>query len=116
MPTEKHNTLQLSIVVPAYNEAESLPILLEQIQSVLKTHAYRAEVIFINDGSTDATAEVLDALSDRQTHQCLVRLIHFKHNRGKAEALMAASPSQQETSSLRWMPTSKTTPARSRSC
>lgn len=90
MPTENHNTPQFSIVVPAYNEAESLPILLEQIQSVLKTHAlHPAEVIFINDGSTDATAEVLDALSDRQTHRCLVRLIHFKHNRGKAEALMA---------------------------
>lgn len=91
MPTETHNTPQLSIVIPAYNEAESLPILLEQIQAVLKTHAYhRAEVIFINDGSTDATASVLDALSEtQQTQQCLVHVIHFKRNQGKAEALMA---------------------------
>ena len=91
MPTETHNLPQLSIVIPAYNEAESLPILLEQIQAVLKTHAYhRAEVIFINDGSTDATASVLDALSrTQQTQQCIVHVIHFKRNQGKAEALMA---------------------------
>ena len=91
MPTETHNAPQLSIVIPAYNEAESLPILLEQIQAVLKTHAYHhAEVIFINDGSTDATASVLDALSEtQQTQQCLVHVIHFKRNQGKAEALMA---------------------------
>lgn len=80
---------QLSIVIPAYNEAESLPILLEQIQVALKTHAYHcAEVIFINDGSTDATAAILDALS-METQPLPVRVIHFKHNRGKAEALTA---------------------------
>ena len=80
---------QLSIVIPAYNEAESLPILLEQIQVALKTHAYHsAEVIFINDGSTDATAAILDALS-METHPLSVRVIHFKHNQGKAEALTA---------------------------
>ena len=91
MPTEIHNVPQLSIVIPAYNEAESLPILLEQIQAVLKTHAYhRAEVIFINDGSTDATASVLDTLSEtQQTQQFRVHVIHFKRNQGKAEALMA---------------------------
>ena len=80
---------QLSIIIPAYNEAESLPILLEQIQVALKTHAYhRAEVIFINDGSTDATAAILDTLS-METQPLPVHVIHFKRNQGKAEALMA---------------------------
>lgn len=84
------DTPQLSIVIPAYNEAESLPVLLEQIQGVLKTHAYRrAEVIIINDGSTDVTAEVLDVLSETQTHYFTMHAIHFKRNQGKAEALMA---------------------------
>ena len=84
------DTPYLSIVIPAYNEAESLPILLEQIQVVLKTHAYHcAEVIIINDGSTDVTADVLDVLSETQTHQFTVHAIHFKRNQGKAEALMA---------------------------
>ena len=56
---ETNNTPQLSIVIPAYNEAESLPVLLQQIQAVLETHAYTAEVIFVNDGSTDGTSEVV---------------------------------------------------------
>ena len=88
MPTETHNAPQLSIVIPAYNEAESLPTLLEQIQVVLKTHAYHStEVIVINDGSTDGTSEVLDALLE--THRFTMHAIHFKRNQGKAEALMA---------------------------
>ena len=83
------NLPQLSIVIPAYNEVESLPILLEQIQATLKAHTYHgAEVIFVNDGSTDGTAEVLDTLS-AVSERFLVHVIHFKHNQGKAEALMA---------------------------
>ena len=75
-----------------------MPVLLEQLQVVLKTHTYQAEIIFINDGSTDATAEVLDVLSagpdvDRTgtvpTTMFPVRVIHFRRNQGKAEALMA---------------------------
>ncbi|MDE0684813.1 MAG: glycosyltransferase family 2 protein [Candidatus Poribacteria bacterium] len=89
MSTAKTETSQLSIVIPAYNEAESLPVLLAQLQDVVKTHAYhRAEVIVINDGSTDGTTEVLDALLETQTYPFLLRVIHFRHNQGKAEALM----------------------------
>ncbi len=88
MSTETHNVPQLSIIIPAYNEAESLPILLQQLYIVLKTHAYSAEIIFINDGSTDATAEVLDTLLT-QSHQFKMHVIHFRCNQGKAEALMA---------------------------
>ena len=88
MPAETHNVPQLSIIIPAYNEAESLPILLQQLYIVLKTHAYSAEIIFINDGSTDATAEVLDTLLT-QSHRFTMHVIHFRRNQGKAEALMA---------------------------
>ena len=89
MSTETHSLPLLSIVIPAYNEVESLPILLEQIQVVLKTHDYRAEVIFVNDGSTDGTADILDALSETQTYRFTIHVIHFRRNQGKAEALMA---------------------------
>ena len=88
MSTEIHNTPQLSIVIPAYNEAESLPVLLEQIELTLKKHAYDAEVIFINDGSTDNTPEVLDALAS-SVALFPIHVIHFKRNQGKAEALTA---------------------------
>ena len=82
---EVNNLFQLSIVIPAYNEADSVPILLQQIQSVLETEALLAEIIFINDGSTDATADVLDALAGQSPLH--IHVIHFRRNRGKAEAL-----------------------------
>ena len=78
--------LQLSIVIPAYNEADSLPVLLQQIRAALETAATPPEVIFINDGSTDATADVLNTLAREST---TVHVIHFRRNRGKAEALTA---------------------------
>ena len=77
----------LSLVIPAYNEAESLPDLLRNIDVTVKRHGYTAEIIFINDGSTDATAEVLDALAENAPLP--VHVIHFRRNRGKAEALTA---------------------------
>lgn len=77
----------LSLVIPAYNESESLPDLLRNIEATIKTHGYVAEVIFINDGSTDATAEVLNALCVASPLR--VEVIHFRRNRGKAEALTA---------------------------
>ena len=86
--TTKTENPQLSIVIPAYNEAESLPVLLAQLQDVVNTHGYRAEIIVINDGSTDGTAEVLDALLATQTYLFTFRVIHFRRNQGKAEALM----------------------------
>ena len=77
----------LSLVIPAYNEAESLPVLLANLHATVKTHGYLVEIIFINDGSTDDTAAVLDALSEHS--QLTVHVIHFRRNRGKAEALTA---------------------------
>ena len=88
MSTEIHNTPELSIVIPAFNEEESLPALLEQILLTLKTHSYNAEVIFINDGSTDKTMEVLDSLAASE-QLFPIHVIHFKRNQGKAEALTA---------------------------
>ena len=79
---------QLSLVIPAYNEAESLPDLLGNIEVAIKTHGYyAAEVILINDGSTDATADVLSTLAAESSLK--IQVIHFKGNRGKAEALAA---------------------------
>jgi len=81
---------QLTIIIPAYNEVESLPILMVQIQDVLKKHDYFAEIIFINDGSTDRTAEVLEQMtSEHNSDNLQVNVIHFRRNQGKAAGLMA---------------------------
>ena len=83
-------TPQISIVIPAYNEAESLPVLIQQLQAVIKTEAYTAEVIFVNDGSTDETAEVLEQLASKQFSAMLwIDVIHFRQNQGKSAALTA---------------------------
>ena len=86
----KTNTPHLSIVVPAYNEAESLPILIMQIQDVLNKHNYTAEVIFVDDGSTDGTDEVLKQIAlDCNSDNLQIHIIHFRRNRGKSAGLMA---------------------------
>ena len=87
---EKNNIPQLSIVIPAYNESESLPVLIAQIQDVLKKHDYTAEIIFVNDGSTDGTPEVLEQLaSEHKSDTLQITVIHFRRNQGKAAGLMA---------------------------
>jgi len=76
--------LDLSIVVPAKEEAESLPELMEWIDRVCTEHSYHYEVIFIDDGSTDRTWEVIEQL--REPYPA-VRGIKFQRNYGKSAAL-----------------------------
>ncbi len=88
-PIEVTENPLLSIVIPAYNEAESLPVLMVQIQDVLRKHNYTAEIIFVNDGSTDGTDEVLEQLASEQSSDNIqVHVIHFRRNQGKAAGLM----------------------------
>ncbi|MCU0378338.1 MAG: glycosyltransferase family 2 protein [Bacteroidales bacterium] len=76
--------MDLSIVVPAYNEADSLPELTEWIRSVCSSSSIDYEVIVIDDGSNDNTWKVLQEIS--LTHKN-VRAIRFRRNYGKAAAL-----------------------------
>ncbi|MBC8169891.1 MAG: glycosyltransferase family 2 protein, partial [Synechococcus sp.] len=55
--------LDLSVVVPLYNEEESLPHLVDQLLSALRPSGERFELVLVNDGSSDHTAEVLERLS-----------------------------------------------------
>ena len=88
-PIEVTENPLLSIVIPAYNEAESLPVLMVQIQDVLRKHNYTAEIIFVNDGSTDGTDEVLEQFASEQSSDNIqVHVIHFRRNQGKAAGLM----------------------------
>ena len=76
--------MDISIIVPLYNEEESLPKLFEWIERVMKEHNYTFEVIFVNDGSTDQSWNVIETL---QQHSQFVRGIKFRHNYGKSPAL-----------------------------
>jgi glycosyltransferase involved in cell wall biosynthesis len=50
---------KLSIVIPVYNEKENVPILYQKLVEVLKKLPYDYEIIFVDDGSTDGTREIL---------------------------------------------------------
>ena len=56
--------MDISVVIPLYNEAESLPELFAWIERVMKEHNFSYEVIFINDGSTDNSWEVIEAVKN----------------------------------------------------
>jgi dolichyl-phosphate beta-glucosyltransferase len=77
-------TLALSVVIPAYNEAGRLPRTLRDLQAFLDTDRRPAEVIVVDDGSTDETTKVvrqIEATDDR------FRLIRLPQNRGKGFAV-----------------------------
>ena len=76
--------MDISVVIPLYNEEESLPELYAWIERVMKANGFTYEVIFINDGSTDRSWDVIQKLSDE--HEC-VKGIKFRRNYGKSPAL-----------------------------
>ena len=75
----------ISIVVPLYNEDESLPELYAWIARVMNEHKFTYEVIFVNDGSTDKSWDVIEGLSADAPER--VRGIKFRRNYGKSPAL-----------------------------
>ena len=76
--------LDISIVVPLLNEAESLPELAAWIERVMTAHAYTYEVWFIDDGSSDGSWEVIEQLS---AQNAAFKGIRFRRNYGKSAAL-----------------------------
>ena len=76
--------LDISVVVPLYNEEESLPELYAWIERVMKERGFSFEVIFVNDGSTDRSWEVIEKLCAESPQ---VKGIKFRRNYGKSPAL-----------------------------
>ncbi len=76
--------LDISVVIPLYNEAESLPELHQWIVRVMNENHYTYEVIFIDDGSTDSSWQVICNISMKDSN---VRAIKFRRNYGKSPAL-----------------------------
>ena len=77
--------LDISVIIPLYNEEESLPELFSWISRVMKENNFTYEVIFVNDGSTDGSWDVISRLHDENPE--LVRGIKFRRNYGKSPAL-----------------------------
>ena len=76
--------MDISVVVPLYNEEESLPELYAWIERVMHEHHFTYEVIFVNDGSTDHSWQVIEELSRKSKE---VKGIKFRRNYGKSPAL-----------------------------
>ncbi|MBO5404441.1 MAG: glycosyltransferase family 2 protein [Paludibacteraceae bacterium] len=76
--------MDISVLVPLYNEAESLPVLHDWIVRVMEEHQFSYEILFMNDGSTDDSWAVIKALQAKDTN---VKGICFRRNYGKSAAL-----------------------------
>lgn len=76
--------MDISVIVPLFNEEESLPELHSWIKRVMESNNYTYEIIFVNDGSTDNSWNVIEELSKVNEH---VHGIKFRRNYGKSPAL-----------------------------
>lgn len=76
--------MDISVIVPLFNEAESLPVLHEWIVRVMRENHFSYEIIFVNDGSTDTSWQVIKQLREQNEH---VHGICFRRNYGKSAAL-----------------------------
>lgn len=76
----------LSVVIPVYNEHESLDALMGELTPVLDGLDLRSEIVFVDDGSTDGSRDVLQRLADQDAR---VRVVFLRRNFGKGAALMA---------------------------
>jgi glycosyltransferase involved in cell wall biosynthesis len=76
----------ITVTIPLYNEAENIPILYERLTAALERIGRSWEVILVDDGSTDGSAALLDALAARDAR---IVVVHFRRNYGQTAAFMA---------------------------
>jgi len=74
----------ISIVIPLYNEDESLPELVSWIEKVMTQHSYSYEIVMVDDGSTDKSWEVIEELNKKNPN---VKGVRFRRNYGKSAGL-----------------------------
>ncbi len=79
-------SVYLSIVIPVYNEAESIDQLYAELKDVIAARHYNAEIIFVNDGSRDQSMDKLITLASSDSS---VKVISFKRNYGQTPAMSA---------------------------
>jgi len=76
----------ISVNIPVFNEEKTIEILYEKLTSVLNGMDYQFEIIFVNDGSSDGSADIINRLADNDKK---VKVIHFTRNFGQTAAMMA---------------------------
>jgi len=81
---------EVSIIIPAYNEAEVMPELFSELADTLRTHGLDAEVVLVDDGSDDGTYEAAEQAA-AESGLPRVRLLRHRNNRGKTEAMVTAA-------------------------
>ena len=79
-------TEMLTVVVSVYNEEAALPLCHERLTEVLRESGRDYTLLFVNDGSRDSSAEILDCLAEEDPH---VRVLHFSRNFGHEAAMIA---------------------------
>lgn len=84
--------MDISVVVPLYNEEESLPELIAWIDDVMRKHNFSYEAVFVDDGSTDRSWQVITEL---KAQFASIRAIKFRRNYGKSAALNVAFEAAQ---------------------
>ena len=77
--------MDISVVIPLFNEDESIPELYAWIERVMNEKGFSYEVIFINDGSTDRSWDIITELNQKDPDH--VKGIKFRRNYGKSPAL-----------------------------
>ena len=83
---ETEDRLNFSVVVPLFNEEQNIAELYRRTTSTLETGLLRYEIVFVDDGSDDATPILLDALGD---HDPRVAVLHLSRNFGHQAAISA---------------------------
>lgn len=78
--------MDLSLVIPVYNEVENLSALLDEISAALDGESLEYEAIFIDDGSSDGSFELLEKLREENDH---IAIIRFRRNYGQTAAFAA---------------------------
>lgn len=83
---DKTEDIIVSIIIPVYNEERNIPLLYATLTQIIDSILQNSEIIFINDGSTDQTKQLLDALKQKDNK---VKVIHLRRNYGQTAAIMA---------------------------
>ena len=86
-PSNSKKNVTLSVVIPFYNEVESLEMVCEEVREILSDHEGLSwEFVMVDDGSTDGTSAIMDRLAQREE---IFRAIHIYPNSGQSAALEA---------------------------